>query len=397
MEPSNDASTVPAAEAGSVGTTVTEAAPTAATGEVTTEATGAATATGADTSGAVPNTPNATDASSAAALEPGSMTDASPVEDFFVAGGAASAAADVAACPSATKASAADVNATQEQPGMQNFMQGAFPMDKMQNGLGAAKGWAAWGLGKVVEGASKVGDKVAEVDWAHEGTKLAQKTDQAVQKVTETATSKARTIGQDLQPGLEKTAAALQPGIEKTAQKAGELAEHMKPKLAEAGENAKKGLFAAASHAAATAIWFQSLGSAGVESDGEGGEGDAAEGAGTAAPPRPEQMPSSEQRKAEATGVAEGSSGFQFQPEPRETAAPAASVAAASVPEAATANEKTASTASPTATVSEVASDSAANSAANPNDDKLFDELGQQTDAKPSSEVPKDSDATLIL
>jgi len=352
-------------------------------------------ATGTDTGGAVPTTANATDASSAAVVEPGSMADASPVEDFFVAGDAASAAAPAAACPSA---SAADVDATREQPaGMQNFMQGAFPMDKMQNGLGAAKGFMAWGFGKVAEGASKVSEKVAEVDFAQEATKLAQKTDQAVQKVTETATSKARTIGQDLQPGLEKTAAALQPGIEKTAQKAGELAEHMKPKLAEAGENAKKGLFAAASHAAATAIWFQSLGSAGVESDGEGGEGDAAEGAGTAAPPRPEQMPSSEQRKAEATGVAEGSSGFQFQPEPRETAAPAASVAAASVPEAATANEKTASTASPTATVSEVASDSAANSAANPNDDKLFDELGQQTDAKPSSEVPKDSDATLIL
>eukprot|EP00913_Durusdinium_trenchii_P021170 g19891.t1 len=42
-----------------------------------------------------------------------------------------------------------------EAPGMQKMMQEAFPMDKVQNGLGAAKSWVSWGWGSVVQSAKK--------------------------------------------------------------------------------------------------------------------------------------------------------------------------------------------------------------------------------------------------
>jgi len=84
-------------------------------------------------------------------------------------------------------------------------------------------------------------------------------------KITGASSTTARAFCQDLQPGLEKTAAALQPGLERTAQaaelakeKAGEFAEQVKPKIIEAHEHARKKIFKAASSAAATAVWFVS-------------------------------------------------------------------------------------------------------------------------------------------
>jgi len=178
--------------------------------------------------------------------------------------------------------------------GIQKMLQEAFPADKMQNSIDAAKSFASCGFDKVLQEATKVSDKVAEVDFVQEARTIAQKTDQAMQKgvqevrslpgkrpkvrdmvnaleqrmqvskITEAASTKARALGQDLQPGLEKTAAALQPSLDRTAQaaeiakeKAGEFAGQMKPRIMEAHENAKKKIRKAASKAAATAAWFQ--------------------------------------------------------------------------------------------------------------------------------------------
>jgi len=178
--------------------------------------------------------------------------------------------------------------------GMQKMLQEAFPADKMQNSIDAAKSFASSGFDKVLQEATKMSDKVAEVDFVQEARTIAQKTDQAMQrgvqevrsfpgkrpkvrdmvyaieqqmqvsKITGAASTKARALGQDLQPGLKKTAAALQPGLERTAQaveiakeRAGEFAEQMKPRIIEAHENAKKKICKAASEAAATAAWFQ--------------------------------------------------------------------------------------------------------------------------------------------
>jgi len=164
----------------------------------------------------------------------------------------------------------------------------------MQISIDAAKSFASSGFDKVLQEATKVSDTVAEVDFVQGARTLAQKTDQAMQRgvhevrslpgkrpkvrdmvnaieqrmqvsnITGAASTKARALGQDLQPGLKKTAAALQPGLERTAQaveiakeRAGEFAEQMKPRIIEAHENAKKKICKAASEAAATAAWFQ--------------------------------------------------------------------------------------------------------------------------------------------
>jgi len=150
----------------------------------------------------------------------------------------------------------------------------AFPAYKMQHGIGAAKSFASWGFGKVVW-ATKVRDRVAQVDPVQEAFKIAQKTDQALQKgvqkvmlsgkrpkvhdmynaivqlvqvskITGAASTKA--LGHDLQPGLEQTPAALQVG---------EFAAQMKLRIMEAHEDAKKKICKAASKTAATAAWFQ--------------------------------------------------------------------------------------------------------------------------------------------
>jgi len=187
-----------------------------------------------------------------------------------------------------------DWNDQEKSGGMQKMLQQAFPADKMQISIDAAKSFASSGFDKVLQEATKVSDKVAEVDFVQGARTLAQKTDQAMQRgvhevrslpgkrpkvrdmvnaieqrmqvsnITGAASTKARALGQDLQPGLKKTAAALQPGLERTAQaveiakeRAGEFAEQMKPRIIEAHENAKKKICKAASEAAATAAWFQ--------------------------------------------------------------------------------------------------------------------------------------------
>jgi len=268
-----------------------------------------------------------------ASAEVSLMSAASLVEDFFVETGAASAPGNGAKAPTAKRASRAQGN-QETRGGMQKMLQEAFPMDKMQDSmqasLGTAQGFMSWGFSKVVEGATKMSDTVAEVDFAQEAQKFVQKTDEAIQmgaeevsKLTEAATNQARVIGQDfetttLRPGLEQTAQA----AELANKKASEFAEQMQPKLLEAHEKAKKGLFKAASTAAATAIWFQSLGSAGMESGDEASTGKTAEDASKAAErQQAEQTPSARQQRTETAEATEGPSGFQFHPELRQSVA----------------------------------------------------------------------------
>jgi len=187
-------------------------------------------------------------------------------------------------------------------------------------------------------GAEEVSKLVQKTDeamqvGAEEVSKLVQKTDEAMQvgaeevsKLAEVATNQARVLGQD----LETTAATLRPGLEKTAQaaerankKASELAEQMQPKLLEAHEKAKEGLFKAASTAAATAIWFQSLSSAGMDSVFDPGPSEpACEVAGVVERQQPEPVPKACQMGAEtAEEAVAGLSGFQFHPESRQIVA----------------------------------------------------------------------------
>jgi len=256
-----------------------------------------------------------------ASAEVSLMSAASLVEDFFVETGAASAPGNGAKAPTAPDVSRAHGN-QENLGGMQKMLQEAFPMDKMQDSvqtsLGTAQDFMSWGFSKVVEGATKVSDKVAEVDFAQEAQKFVQKTDEAmlmgaeeVSKLTEAATNQARVLGQDFETGLEKTSQA----AELANKKASALAEQMQPKLLEA----KKGLFKAASTAAATAIWFQSLGSAGT--DDEASTVKTAEDTARAAGPQAEQMPSASQQRTETAEADEGPTGFHFHPEPRQTIA----------------------------------------------------------------------------
>jgi len=194
--------------------------------------------------------------------------------------------------------------------GIQRRLQEAFPADKMQNSIAAAKCFASYGFGKVLQGATGMSDKVAKVDVVQEALTIAQKTDQAMQKgvqrvrskspkmrdmlnsvqgvrskspkmhdvldaieqrmqvskITGAASTKARALGQDLKPGLEKTAAAFQPGLERTAkvaeiakEKAGACAEQMKPRIMEAHENAKKTICQASWKAVETAAYHTAV------------------------------------------------------------------------------------------------------------------------------------------
>jgi len=326
-------------------------------------------------------------------VEAGLMSAASPVEDFFVETGIASVPSSGAKAPTARRAS--NAHGTQENlGGMQKMLQESFPMDKMQDSmqasLGTAQGFMSWGFSKVVEGATKVSDTVAEVDFAQEAQKFVQRTDEAMQvgaeevsKLTEAATNQARVLGQD----LETRAATLRPGLEKTAQtaelankKASEFAEQMQPKLLDAHEKARKGLFKAASTAAATAIWFQSLGSAGRESDDEASTGKTAEHFAKATEqPQSEQVHSASQQRTEAEEAAEGPSGFQFHPEPRQTMA-RGSTAPSSVEESATGGESAKSIAASAATTGTDTSYSA--SVAMPQEsDRLFGDSVQHKNA----------------
>jgi len=152
----------------------------------------------------------------------------------------------------------------------------AVPMDKVQNGWMAARSFMGWGWGRVVDGASKLSEDIANSEFAKQTETFASKTEEVVSRkatevseLTQVGFSKAREkvgeIHQDLQPTIEKTAEHAQVATER----ASELAEQMKPKLIEASETAKSTLKSAVWTAASTAIWFQSLGSKGVHSDDE--------------------------------------------------------------------------------------------------------------------------------
>jgi len=319
------------------------------------------------------------------------LSAASPVEDFFVETGAASVPSNAKKAPVARGTSGANMGPG-NPGGMQKMLQEAFPVDKMQGSmqasLGTAQGYMSWGFSKIVEGATKVSDTVAEVDFAQEAQNLVQKTDDVMQvgveevsKLTEVATNQARVLGQD----LETRAATLRPGLEKTAQaaelankKASEFAEQMQPKILEAHEKAKKGLFKAASTAAATAIWFQSLASAGVESNDEASTGKPAEDiAKTAMRPQSEQTSSASQQWTEIAEA--GPIGFQFHPEPRQIMA-TGSTAPSNLEESETGGESAKSIAASTTMTGTDRMDSAS-VAKPPATDRFFEESAQQENA----------------
>eukprot|EP00435_Cladocopium_sp_Y103_P069634 s456_g33.t1 len=128
--------------------------------------------------------------------------------------------------PSIPLAEADTRDSSDDAPGMQKMMQEAFPMDKVQNGLGAAKSWVSWGWGNVVQGAKKIGDDIAKSEFVKETERIAQKaedslsqgaseafrrvsqaTDMAVNKAAETMTQ----LDQDIQSGIATTEGATPP------------------------------------------------------------------------------------------------------------------------------------------------------------------------------------------
>jgi len=166
--------------------------------------------------------------------------------------------------PSIPLAEADTRDSTDDTPGMQKMMQEAFPMDKVQNGLGAAKSWVSWGWGNVVQGAKKIGDDIAKSEFVKETERIAQK---AEDSISQGASEAFRRVSQATDIAVNKAAETMtqldqdiQSGIATTEEKAKELQDQLNPKLKEAGESARKSLMGAAQWGAKTAIWFQSFG-----------------------------------------------------------------------------------------------------------------------------------------
>mmetsp|Transcript_61003 Transcript_61003/g.145366 ORF Transcript_61003/g.145366 Transcript_61003/m.145366 type:complete len:416 (+) Transcript_61003:98-1345(+) len=156
----------------------------------------------------------------------------------------------------------------------------AFPVDKMQNGLNAARGFMSWGFGRVAEKATKIGDDIADSEFAKETTRrlaeaevvVSQQVNEA-SKMAEAGISRARTnleqMQQDLQPTLNETQDRVREAATGIAEQVEPLAEKVRPHVEEAKEAAKTGIFTAFSNAAKTAIWFQSLGASNMDSEEE--------------------------------------------------------------------------------------------------------------------------------
>jgi len=190
----------------------------------------------------------------------------------------------------------------------------AFPVDKMQNGLSAARGFMSWGFGRVAETATKISDDIAESEFAKETSRLVADAEVAVtkqvseaSKMAEAGLSRARTnfeqLQQDLQPSLTEAQEKVREVTTGISEQVEPIAEKVRPHVTEAKETAKTGLFSAFSQAAKTAIWFQSLGAHQSESEEEEefARSPQSDQAAAAAAPASAPSPSSMQKAAPPT------------------------------------------------------------------------------------------------
>mmetsp|Transcript_45597 Transcript_45597/g.105803 ORF Transcript_45597/g.105803 Transcript_45597/m.105803 type:complete len:410 (+) Transcript_45597:71-1300(+) len=156
----------------------------------------------------------------------------------------------------------------------------AFPVDKMQNGFSAARGFMSWGFGRVAETATKISDDIAESEFAKETSRLVADAEVVVtkqvseaSKMAEASLSRARTnfeqLQQDLQPSLNEAQEKVREVTSGITEQVEPIAEKVRPHVTEAKETAKTGIFSAFSQAAKTAIWFQSLGAHQSDSEEE--------------------------------------------------------------------------------------------------------------------------------
>lgn len=218
---------------------------------------------------------------------PAAAPDAGPAA--AVGGGEAARAAEPAAATPAAVGSGTVLNSG-DAPGAGSVpdvdrpdktpLSEAFPMEKMQSGIGAARSFMSWGFSKAAETAAKISDDISKSEALKEAERLARTTGGEVVKAADRTKEYAKTSLGEIQNG--QTGAAVSENVkemlgqaaastEAAKVKAKELAENMKPTLDEAKETAKVSLFSAAASAAKTAIWFQSFGASphGESSDEE--------------------------------------------------------------------------------------------------------------------------------
>merc|ERR1719356_291112 len=112
----------------------------------------------------------------------------------------------------------------------------------------------SWGFSQVVERATKIGDDVANSEFAWEVERALQRTGHAVdQGITEVASATEAGMSK-VKQGIEKIGEDLQPTLATAEERTHEFVQSAAPRIQES-------LFSAMSSAAKTAIWFQSLGS----------------------------------------------------------------------------------------------------------------------------------------
>lgn len=173
--------------------------------------------------------------------------------------------------------------------GLTEGLKNAFPMDRIARGGAAAKDFFSWGFGKVTEEARKVEKAVAESEFGRtiktEVEKAKEKTEELSQAVRESeAVRRSREVSlntlQRVELGVREVSekvthvfddvgSAIDPALEEARRTSSEMADHVKPALNTAKEQTKHGLQTAASTAMKAAIWLQSLGSGGFDSDEE--------------------------------------------------------------------------------------------------------------------------------
>lgn len=144
-------------------------------------------------------------------------------------------------------------------------LKNAFPMDKIAKGGAAAKDFFSWGFGKVTEEARKVEKAVAESDF---GKTIKTEVDKV--KENEAVKNTMNKVQHGVTEVTGRMSQVIDPALENAKSKTAEVADHMKPHIEVAKEQTKTGFQALASTAVKTAIWFQSMGATGFDSDDEG-------------------------------------------------------------------------------------------------------------------------------
>eukprot|EP00397_Hematodinium_sp_SG-2012_P002643 GEMP01002651.1.p1 GENE.GEMP01002651.1~~GEMP01002651.1.p1 ORF type:complete len:366 (-),score=104.87 GEMP01002651.1:3653-4678(-) len=160
-----------------------------------------------------------------------------------------------------------------EEGAFSQGLKSAFPMDKIAKGGEAAKGFFAWGFGKVKEEAQKVEKAVAESDFGKSVISEVErvKDSEAVRISRHVTTSTLEKVQYGVQEVSEIVSNVIDPALEGAMNKTSEVADQMKPHLEVAKEQTKTGIQRLGSVALKTAIWFQSMGSTGFDSDDEDG------------------------------------------------------------------------------------------------------------------------------